>query len=176
MRFHWSIDKRPVIWQHQMWPTKSGRQWQDLCKNIFELPGEKLNRLPDVRFLPVFFCIPRYKLILDNTNITTEKLVWTIYHFVSVITWVLQLLSIAMSTNDQPLHIQVCPDPDWGSGPGLRLRYRVKRTGRSLIILFRSFDEEYALVNFIRSSAFVFNPTWNYFPAYSGIILKINHT
>ena len=118
MRFHWSIDKRPVIWQRPMWPTKSGRQWQDLCKNTFEPPGEKLNRLPDVRFLPVFFCILRYKLILDNTNITTEKLVWTIYHFVSVITWVLQLLSIAMSTNDQPLHIQVWPDPDWGSDPG----------------------------------------------------------
>ena len=58
------------------------------------------------------------------------------------------------------------------TGPGLGLRYRVKRTGRSLIILFRSFDEEYALVNFIRSSAPVFNPTWNYFPAHSGIILK----
>ena len=63
--------------------------------------------------------------------------------------------------------------------PGLILPskpYRVKRTGQNLMILFRSFDEEYALVNFIRSSSFVFNPTWNYFPAHSGIILKINLT
>ena len=63
------------------------------------------------------------------------------------------------------------------TGPDLgRTRSGAQRTGHNLIILFRSFDEEYALVNFIRSSSFVFNPTWNYFPAHSGIILKINHT
>ena len=62
------------------------------------------------------------------------------------------------------------------TGPGLGLWSRVERRDQSLIIFFRSFDEKYALVNFIRSSTFVFNSTWNYFPANSGIILKINYT
>ena len=39
MRFHWSIDRHPVIWRHQMLLMKFGQQWLDLCKNIFELPG-----------------------------------------------------------------------------------------------------------------------------------------
>ena len=107
--------------------------------------------------------------ILDNTNITIEKLVWTICHFASDITWVLQLLSIAMSTNDLPLHIQVCSN----SWSGFR---RTRTCLYDFIISFRSLDAEYALVNFIRSSSFVFNTTWNYFPAHSGNISKSKQT
>ena len=158
MRFHWSIDRHPVIWQHQMSLMKFGQQWLDLCKNISELPGN----WPTLKQNKKIFSRQHEHY---NREACLDHLSFCFRHNMGAPAFVNRYVNKRPAIAYPGL-----------TGPGLGLRYRVKRTGRSLIILFRSFDEEYALVNFIRSSAFVFNPTWNYFPAYSGIILKINHT